>query len=159
MTWSLQTRNGDLTLGDAHYGTVTGEAKLVQDLRAYFLEKMGTDNMHPGFGSLMDGGTRPDGTVIPGVIGLPNKELAELEIDSEIRRLFGNYQARQLARAKDDRLSYGKTTLHRGEVALAIQEIKYEAVEDSLTVTITVETARDSTIDIELSLEGAIPLR
>lgn len=157
MTWSFQLRNGDLALDGANYATVTAEQKLVQDLRAYLLEKMGTDNMHPSFGSLMDGGRRPDGTEVPGVIGQQNAALVQLEIESDIRRLVNDYQSRQLARAQEDKLVYGKTTLHRGEVLLRLMEIDFRAAQDTLFITLVIETAKESTITLDLIFENGIP--
>jgi hypothetical protein len=106
MTWSLQIRNGDLTLAAAHYGTVTGEQKLVQDFRAYLLERMGTDDMHPDYGSLLDGGRLPSGRSVQGIIGETDPDIAELTISTEIKRIANEYQARQLERAKEDRQIY-----------------------------------------------------
>lgn len=153
MTWSLELRNGDLTLGEAAFGTVTGEAKLVQDLRAYILERIGTDDAHPSFGSLLDGGRLSDGTAVAGIIGQPNTELAQLEVESEIRRLATEYQNRQLARAKDDRITYGKTSLTRSEVLLGIREIDLEQDLDSLNLTVHLETAAKSTIALDIALQ------
>lgn len=153
MTWSLQLRNGDLSLGGASYGTVTGEDKLAQDLRCFILEQMGTDDMHLDYGSTLNGGRMPDGTLVPGVIGhATNDEFAELEVESELRRIIGQYQARQLQRAKDDRLVYGKTTLHRGEVVLGVRSIAIQRTVDTMNVTITIETAADSLVTLGLEV-------
>lgn len=152
MTWSFKLRNGDLTLGGTSFGTITGEEKLVQDLRCYLLERMGNDDMHPEFGSLLDGGRLEDGTEQPGFIGGPNSALVELEIENEIQRLVLAYQARQLARAKADRLTYGKTTLHRGEVLLSLSNISIIRKEDLMDISLTLETAANTTIELGLEV-------
>jgi hypothetical protein len=152
MTWSLQLRNGDLTLGNASYGRVTGEDKLVQDLRAYILERRGTDNAHPLFGSLLDGGVNTDGSLARGLIGRDNNAFLTLEIESELRRIISEYQARQLQRAKDDRVIYGKTTLTKGEVLLGITTLKVNAVADRLDITLGLETAKGTTVELVLNL-------
>lgn len=152
MTWSLQLRNGDLTLGNASYGTVTGEDKLVQDLRAYILERRGTDNAHPSFGSLLDGGINTDGSWAKGFIGQTNNAFVQLEVETELRRIVSEYQARQLQRAKDDRLIYGKTTLTKGEVLLGITSLDIDATTDALNITIGLETARGTTVELALNL-------
>ena len=152
MTWSLQTRNGDLTLGNASYGTVTGEDKLVQDLRAYILEPRGTDSAHPLFGSLLDGGLNTDGSFSKGLIGHTNNAFTELEVESELRRIISDYQARQLQRAKDDRLIYGKTTLTKGEILLGVTFINVEAKTDTLSITLSLETAKGTTVELALNL-------
>lgn len=152
MTWSLQLRNGDLTLGNASYGTVTGERKLVQDLRAYVLEQMGTDDMHPEFGSLIDGGRLPDGTEVQGTIGKMNTELARVEVEAELRRLINAFQARQLQRAKDDRIVYGKTTLTKGEVLLGLSDMVFTRSGDALSVVLVLQTAADTSPEVSLTL-------
>lgn len=141
MSWSLQLRNGDLTLSAAHYGTITNEQKLVQDLRSYLLEKMGTDDMHLGYGSLLDGGRQPDGKIVQGVIGESDPDIAELEISTEIKRIAIEYQARQLDRAKADKNKYGKTTLTKGEVLLGVTKIDFVHHEDAIDVLVTLQTA------------------
>lgn len=152
MTWSLQLRNGDLSLGNASYGTVTGEDKLVQDLRTYILEQMGTDDMHPTFGSLLNGGRLEDGTVVPGSIGDINDSFTQLEVESEIRRIVIDFQGRQLRRAKDDRTVFGKTTLTRGEILLSVVDIDMQQTGDILNITIILQTAKGSTIELGLEV-------
>lgn len=153
MSWSFQIANGDLTLGNASYGTVTGEQKLVQDLRAYILEKMGTDDMHPTYGSTINGGRLADGTEVQGSIGIANNALALAEVESEIRRIASDYQARQLQRAKDDRITYGKVTLTKGEVLLGIGNIDVKQYADTLDLTITLNTGNNTEVELDLLLE------
>jgi hypothetical protein len=71
MSWSLRIQNGDLMLDGTNLGRATGSAKLIQDLRCAILEKMGTDDLHPEYGSLLDGGRDESGDVQPGYIGRP----------------------------------------------------------------------------------------
>ncbi len=78
MSWSLQLRNGDLFHQHGHYAQVYGPAKLVQDLRAQILERLGHDDMHPEFGSALDGGILPDGTTIDSVIHSMDTQQATL---------------------------------------------------------------------------------
>jgi hypothetical protein len=152
MTWSLQIRNGDLTLAAAHYGTVTGEQKLVQDFRAYLLERMGTDDMHPDYGSLLDGGRLPSGRSVQGIIGETDPDIAELTISTEIKRIANEYQARQLERAKEDRQIYGKTTLTRGEVLLSVDKIDFVQDMDALQITVVLSTATDQQAIFDLEI-------
>lgn len=153
MSWSLKLTNGDLDLRAASYGIVTGEAKLIQDLRCFILEKMGTDPLHPEFGSLIDGGRRPDGTVIDGVIGLVNNDLARLEVESDIRRIVREYQQRQLGRAREDKGRYGKTTFSRGEVLVALNSVDFEAVADTLNVTLVITTGNENELELALTFD------
>lgn len=151
MTWSLQLANGDLTLGRASYGSVTGSQKLVQDLRCYLLEQMGTDDAHPEFGCLLEGGVHR-GEYVEGVIGLANDELTQLIIEGEIRRIVLDYQARQLARAKSDRARYRKATLTRGEILVSLSNISMVRSEDRLDVTLNLVTPENDSVVLTFGL-------
>ncbi len=152
MTWSLRIQNGDLTLGNASYGTVTGTKKLVQDLRCYLLERMGTDTAHPDYGSILNGGRLPDGTEVAGPIGKMNTTFVEAEVTSEIRRIVNQFQSEQLERARSDRQVYGKTTMVKGEVLLGVTDIIYEHNQDSLNVTLTLQTGSGDSPQLDLTL-------
>jgi hypothetical protein len=152
MTWSLKIQNGDLTLGNASYGTVTGSSKLVQDLRCYLLERMGTDSAHPNYGSTLNGGRLPDGTEISGPIGQMNTEFIESDVTVEIRRIINQFQKEQLERARSDRQVYGKTTMNRGEVLLGVSSIQMEHSLDSLNVTLLLITGDDTNPSLDLTI-------
>lgn len=146
MTWSLALRHGDLDLSpNASLGTVTGSDKLVQDLRCFLLERMGSDDLHPTFGSLLDGGFR-DGQYVEGVIGVLNDELAALAVETEIRRMVAAYQAAQLARARGDRATYGKATLTKGEVLLSLDAIDIVQASETMVITLHLTTGDDQAI-------------
>lgn len=159
MTWSLQVQNGDLTLGGAKLGVVTGQQKLVQDLSHWFLEKMGTDSLHPGYGSLLDGGTKPNGQVVDSPIGEDDIDFLVTQVEDDIRRIVGEYQQRQLQRAKDDRLRYNKTTLTPGEIIVSLDDVKMELLEDKLRVTLFVTTAEGRSATLDVPLPGSVMAR
>ena len=150
MSWSFQVSNGDLTLSAGGFGIVTGEQKLAQDLRHFMLERMGTDSAHPSYGSLFDGGKRPDGTEVSGVVGRHDFELASMQVQSDVRRIVTEYQAMQLARAKRERQRYNKTTFTPGEVIKTLAGIRLRQVQDSLYVTLLITTASDVDLNIEI---------
>jgi hypothetical protein len=144
MSWSLQVQNGDLAFGSGQMATVTGGQKLVQDLACDILEPMGTDPMHPSFGSTIDGGTQPDGTVSQGMIGTPNDALAASFIYAEIQRICLDYQQRQSARNATDVATYGKSTLTADEALLSVTNVKVNQVADKLLVSATLKTGLGS---------------
>lgn len=152
MTWSLEVRNGDLTVGGAQLGTVTAEDKLVQDLRHFLLERMGTDNLHPSYGSLLDGGVTPDGRTHDGVIGSALFNEAALFVESEIRRICNAYQARQIERAKQDRMRYNKTTFTAGELLISVDDVALTQKETTLQVRIVLTTGTSRRIALDVPL-------
>jgi hypothetical protein len=150
MTWSLKLRNGDLERSSNQLAKATNETKLVQDLRIQFLTKMGIDDLHPEFGSLLDGGTTPDGIVHDTFIGTDDKENAKLLIQSELHRIINDYQQKQLTRAKRDKMVYGKATLTPREFVLSVRSINVVEYLDAFNITIELTTASKETQILEL---------
>jgi len=140
MSWSLEIRSGDLTLRGIQLGKVTDHQKLVQDLRAALLEPQGTDDAHFNFGSVIDGGRRPDGTQIPSLLASVNWDRVAMDLESEIRRIGNDYQKRQLTRAQSDRLTYGSSTLSNNEILYNITNIDMIQAQDVLLCNITLQT-------------------
>lgn len=158
MSWSLQLRNGDLALGGAQLGQVTGGAKLVQDLRCAILESRGMDDMHPLFGSLIDGGLDDYGVEQPSIIGTSDWDRIALRVDAEVRRICSEYQRQQLARAREDRYTYGESTLRSDELLLQVNSIQMVQAQDQLMVTVSITTGNgtEKTLDIPVSGEGVL---
>lgn len=151
MSWSLQLRNGDLTIGGASLGVVTNQAKLVQDLRCAILERMGTDPDHPWFGSLIDGG-RLNGVEQPSLIATTNWNVAALTIEAEIRRIVGQYQTQQINRSQADRTSYGKPTLTPEELLMNVANIEFFQAQDNLLCRVTLVTGAGTELPINVPL-------
>lgn len=151
MSWSLQLRNGDLTIGGASFGTVTNQAKLVQDLRCAILERMGTDEDHPWFGSLIDGG-RLNGVEQESLIATTDWNVAALSIEAEIRRLVSQYQTQQINRTQADRTAYGKPTLTPSELLMSVANIEFFQAQDNLLCRVTLVTGAGTEIPINVPL-------
>jgi hypothetical protein len=154
MSWSLALRNGDLALGGTQLATVTSSRKLVQDLRCALLEPMGTDDLHPSFGSLIDGGRKPDGTMVPSLIGSHNWRRAAIEVRAEINRIADEHRRRQLMRAREDQFTYGKPTLDPGELLIQITDLRMVQVQDSLVVNVTLKVGNGTTHEINIPISN-----
>lgn len=152
MSWSLRVSNGDFVLDGTHFGTVTHENKLTQDLRHFLLTRMGTDPQSPTYGSLIDGGVKPNGQEVESVIARTDWGQVKLELSAEIRRIAAQYQRTQVERAKRDRLRYNKSTLTPGEILLAINDIRFVQNADALLVTIVLQSGRGQDINLDLEL-------
>ncbi|WP_028058414.1 hypothetical protein [Candidatus Solirubrobacter pratensis] len=152
MTWSLFLRNGDFDVQGAQLGKVTGQAKLVQDFRCAVLTEMGSDPMHPGWGSLIDGGVTPDGRAVPGVIGATDTQLALAVIETEIRRIAEYFQNRQLRRIKEERQRYSKSTLTASEILVGVSGVRAIQTSTTLAVLVTLATGSGDTVDVALPI-------
>jgi hypothetical protein len=158
MSWSLELRNGDLNLSGTHLGQATGAQKLVQDLRCAILEQRGTDDMHPSFGSMIDGGVDDFGNEVTSVIGLSDWDYVSLQVTNEIRRIAGEQQQRQLVRAKNDRHTYGESTLTNAELLLSLSGVKLLQVQDTLVVEVTLTTGSGREIPITVPVADGTPI-
>jgi hypothetical protein len=150
MSWSLQLRNGDLALGGTQLGTVTGPQKLVQDLRCALLEPRGWDDAHPSYGSLLDGGRDDNGADMASVIGTSNWERISLRVEGEIRRICALQQQAQLDRAKNDRYTYGESTLAPNELLVRVSSVSMFQAQDTLLARVTLETGTGNVAEIDI---------
>lgn len=138
-------------IGGASFGTTTGQNKLVQDLRCAILERMGTDEDHPWFGSLIDGG-RLNGVDQPSIIATDDWDVAVLAVEGEIRRIADQYQKQQIARNERDRSTYGKPTLTPGELLMGIGSIQFYQAQDNLLCRVTLITGADANVTVNVPL-------
>lgn len=148
MTWSFHTKNGDLNLGGTGgFATVTGQQKLVQDLKNWLLEPRGTDPLHPDYGAVLDGGLLPDGSFADSLIGNELTAEALVLVESEVRRVLASYQQQQLERLTRENSQYGgKNTFSMGEVLSAVSAVSLQQSNDTVIVTVTIQTGDGDSI-------------
>lgn len=139
MSWSLNIESGDLDFVSRKSGAAvaTGKRKAYQDIRAALLEPMGTDPMHPEYGSILDGGRLPNGRVVPSLVG--RNQAAVFEIEEEITRIVRGLMDRQAERIDADLQTYGKSTISSAETIRGIAEIKSKIVDNTLVVRVKIE--------------------
>jgi len=152
MSWSLAIKNGDLSLSGTSLAQVTGTAKLVQDLRCALLEPRNFDDHHPNYGSLLDGGRDDSGHEAMALIGENRWDLAAMQVDSEIRKVATEHQKRQVVRLKNDKLTYGVSTLTGDELLLEVVDIKMVQAQDKLLVTVYLLTAQGTNLELDIPL-------
>jgi len=152
MTWSLKLQNGDLAIGPKGLETVDNENKMIQDLTLELKQPMGSDLNNPSYGSLIDGGVNSDGVIYESIIGDTDLSMVDLRVRSEILRIVGNYQSRQLARAKADKMKYNSQSLTKGEVLAGIEAIDIKQNLDKLDVKVHLKSASGSIETIEIIL-------
>lgn len=142
MTWSFHIKNGDLNFaGPGGFATVTGQQKLVQDLKNWFLEPQGTDPFHLDYGAILDGGTLADGSQADPIIGNVLSAEAIVLIESEVRRVLSAYQQQQLNRLNAESALYGgKNTFAVGEILAGVLGVDLQQVADVVLVTCTLQT-------------------
>ncbi len=97
---------------------------------------MGTDPLHPGFGSVLDGGVRQDGEIVSTIIGEVDPGLISSFVNTEINRIIKDHQEKQLGRAQEDQIRYSKTTLTDGEI-LDDADVEIFRDNDAMVIRIT----------------------
>lgn len=148
MSWSLNIQGGDLDFVSKKSGAavVTGKDKVFQDIRAALLEPMGTDPMHPDYGSLLDGGRLPGGQVVDSMIG--KNATTVFRIEEEIGRMVRSIMDRQELRIASDIQNFGRSTLSGSETILGISSIQSKQVGTTLVVRVEVIMQDKNTISI-----------
>lgn len=154
MSWSLQVRNGDFTVGSASLGTATDNQKLVQDLSHWILEPMGTDMTHPTYGSLMDGGIDEYGKTQEGFTG-GDPQMVTTEVRAEINRIVRDYQSIQLNRARTDKYKLNNATLSRGEILFNVTNIEFNQHQDTLRVIIHIQNGNADQLSLVIPVGAA----
>lgn len=148
MSWSFQIRNGDLNFdGPGGFATVQGPQKLIQDLKCALLEPRGTDPVHPDYGSILNGGTMPDGSEAPSSIGQLMTPENLINVEGEIRRILHAYQVQQLDRLNRENMIYqGRNTFSAGEILLRVDDVQVNQEGDTAFCHITITTASGDAI-------------
>lgn len=148
MSWSFEIKSGDLNLvaNGAGASVVTGKDKTFQDLRHSILEPIGSDPMHPQYGSLLDGGRLPNGDVADSFIG--QTSLSIMDIKEEIARNVQSYIDAQHKRIDSDVQTFGRTTLQDSEIVEAITSIDDKMYGDKLIVQVRLLMRSSGTITI-----------
>ncbi|MEM3008430.1 MAG: hypothetical protein QXU32_01730 [Nitrososphaerales archaeon] len=155
MSWSFKITNGDLDFsGPDGFATVTGTAKLIQDLKHWLLEPLGSDPFHPDYGSALNGGVFPDGRAVPSAIGgLINGE-SLTRIEAEVRRVLNAYRQMQVSKMQAEAMLYGgRNTLGVGEILFSINDVKVKQYGDTVLVNCVITTADGNQVTFQQSLK------
>jgi hypothetical protein len=137
MSWSLKISAGDIDLLSSSSGMaiVTGKEKTFQDLKLWLSEAMGSDPMHPEYGSLLDGGRLPNGTIIESFIG--SDSLSTSRVEQEVVRIIEAFIRQQNERISLDMSNLGKTTVSDSEIIDSIGSIRTSVFDNKLVLRIS----------------------
>lgn len=136
MSFSLMIQHGDLALSGTSLGTVIDAAKLQQDLSCTILTPLGSDEMHPLFGSTLD--------ELSGVYGEQDWNYAATVVRSELLRICQNYQSQQIARNELDGTRFGRFTLSPGEILLKVNSTNFIQSENRLLCILNLEIGNEN---------------
>jgi hypothetical protein len=128
---------GDLALDNGNYRTVTGAARIRQDLSLALAEPYGFDSYHPEFGS-----------VLAAHIGEPLTPELELLVRAEVVRVVQQYVDGQQAQIAADALSGSRSRFSFQDVVQSVQSISTDIQYDTIKVTIALKTQSGGTVRV-----------
>jgi hypothetical protein len=134
---TLALVGGDLALGDGGYRTLTGAARIRQDLALALAEPYGQDTYHPEFGS-----------VLAAHIGEPLTPELELLVRSEVVRVVQQYVDSQQAQIAADALSGSRSRFSFQDVVQSVQSISTDIQYDTIKVSIALKTQSGGTVRV-----------
>jgi hypothetical protein len=151
MSKSLKLQNGDLVIGAGRqYETVSGAAKLAQDLRLWVLERVGTDITTPTLGTTFEGGTI-DGRPVEPMIGAVMSEMRVLEVQQQIMNLLTQYQQQQLLKIQSDMHNFnGIHTLPPEEILFEIEDVVVKTFGTTIICRASIRTAAGTQFNITI---------
>lgn len=126
---TLALVGGDLALGNGGYRTLTGAARIRQDLALALAEPYGHDTYHPEFGS-----------VLASHIGEPLTDELQLLVRAEVVRVVQQYVDGQQAQIAADSLSGSRSRFSFQDVVRSVQSINTEIQYDTIKVTVALKT-------------------
>ncbi|MET7363283.1 hypothetical protein ABZS76_33265 [Streptomyces sp. NPDC005562] len=139
---TLALVGGDLALGDGGYRTLTGAARIRQDLALALAESYGHDPYHPAYGSVLEA-----------YIGEPLTAELELLVRSEVVRVVQEYVAAQQASIAADALSGSRSRFSHQDVVKQVQSITTDIAYDVLKVRIAIRTEAGETVRIARTVD------
>ena len=116
------------------------ETKLVQDLRCFILQGLGSDMYHPTYGSNIEEAVGGD------------FRITTMDIESELKRIVRLYQERQISRARTDQVARGRVSLEQGEVLVSLDNIDFQQEQDRLTVNMVIKTGDSRSLNFSIEL-------
>ncbi len=157
MSKSFQIQNGDLVVGERRgFATVSGKAKLLQDLKLWVLERIGTDSSTPTYGSRLDGGVI-DGEELPSFIGEVMTASNISQIRAELINLLTSYQQVQYEKIRNETLMFnGKNTLDEGEVLDSIDSVDIKTVGDKVLAQVRLTSLAGESFKLTVPLDPEV---
>lgn len=129
MTYSLALRGGDLVAQGSELAIVSGTDKLRQDTELWLLVRIGSNAMHPAFGSYLE-------SYIGGVIDINT----QAKVYNEILRTLNNYQALQYQAFQTNPSLFSLTELMASVDSINVS-VSYDTVNATVQVSNPVSTA------------------
>jgi hypothetical protein len=133
----LAVVDGDLVLAGNSYLTLSGPAKITQDLTFAIKEAYGSDPFHPHWGSILDR-----------FIGQPITATLQQQITDEVQRIVTNYIAVQTDMVNSAVSAGLVSQLDTSDVVQSVQNVDVQVTADKIAVTATLQAMSGASITV-----------
>ena len=137
---ALALSNGDLVVSQRGHATISGSAKIRQDLALALSEPLGDDRFHTDWGS-----------VLPSYIGLPITSRTQSLVQAEVSRVLAYYITVRDEYIIQDRLNRSRSRFDSSDIVSTIDSIGVSISPnnaDNIQVKISLTTLAGNTITI-----------
>lgn len=134
---TLALANGDLVAGPSGHKTITGAAKIRQDLALALGEPLGNDRFHPSWGS-----------VLPSYIGQPIGATTNALIRSEVSRVLAQYVSVHDEYIVLDQQAGNRSRFGTADVVAEILGVSATQDFDTIKVQVSLRTLAGTTITV-----------
>lgn len=135
--------NGDFTLANGAFTTVTGAPKVEQDIEVGTLTPYGSDRFHPRFGS-----------VFSSYIGTPANPNTAALVQAELTRVITNYMKVQLWKVQQAVTQNVASPFSQSELVSSIGPINVQQTYDRYQITASVNTANGQQVNVSTAVSS-----
>ena len=140
---TLALRNGDLVVTGTGHQTISGSAKIRQELALALGEEFGADKYHPTWGSILNE-----------FFGKPIDELTQDEVRTEVARVIQAYIAVQQQEVLSDHLAQRASRFHSNDVVTGLNSIDVSMTLDTIFVSVDLQTASGQSVTVSRTVQS-----
>jgi hypothetical protein len=134
---TLALQGGDLVVGTQGHKTITGSARIRQDLALALGEPYGNDRFHPEWGS-----------VLPHYVGRPIGPDTEMLVRSECARVVRTYIDIQRSEIVNDALAARRSRYTTSDVVSRLDKIDTSILYDTIRVKLSLVTQSQESLTV-----------
>lgn len=134
---TLALAGGDLVVGATGHQTISGSAKIRQELALNLGEDYGTDRFHPDMGS-----------VLIEYIGEPIDDQMDMMVRAEVGRVMQQYISIQDREVLRDNLAQRMSRFDASDVVVGIASITAQVSYDTIRVSATLRTQAGDSVQV-----------
>jgi len=140
---TFKVADGDLVLGQGGFVSITGQAKVRQDLGISMREPLGCDRFHPRWGS-----------ILPNYIGEPITIRISDLVEAEVYRLVRNYMTVKANEMQSEFLRGNKSSFGSDEIVTNISKVDVAWNFDRIFVRVGLELSSGQQVALVTTMEA-----